>query len=42
MRLWVASNISLNEKEDEKCIYIIHFYWHPKIDENVIVLKLMM
>jgi hypothetical protein len=29
--------IYFNLDENEKCIYIIHFYLHPKINENVIV-----
>jgi hypothetical protein len=32
-----VTNISLNENEDEKCIYIILSNCWVKIDENVIV-----
>jgi hypothetical protein len=33
MQLILSTNVDL----DEKYIYVIHFLWHPKIDENVIV-----
>jgi hypothetical protein len=31
------TNVDVDENENEKYTYIIHFWWHPKIDENVIV-----
>ncbi len=31
-------NVDLDENENEKYFYIIHFEWHPKIDENVMFL----
>jgi hypothetical protein len=37
MQLILATNVNLNENENEKYTYIIHFQWHPKIDENVII-----
>jgi hypothetical protein len=30
------TNVDLDKNENEKCTYIIHFEWHPKINENVI------
>jgi hypothetical protein len=36
MQLIFVTNINLSENKDEKYIYIIHFQWHPKIDEIVI------
>ncbi len=32
MQLIIALNVDLNKNEDDK-----YFYWHPKIDENVVV-----
>jgi hypothetical protein len=29
--------VNLDENGNEKCIYIINFLWHFKIDENVVV-----
>jgi hypothetical protein len=37
MQLIFVTNVDLDENENEKYIFIIHFYWHPKIDENVVV-----
>jgi hypothetical protein len=37
MQLIIATNVDLDGHEDEKYIFIIHFYWHPKINENVVV-----
>jgi hypothetical protein len=37
MQLIFMTNVDLDENENEKYTYIIHFLWHPKIDENVIV-----
>jgi hypothetical protein len=36
MQLKLAINVDLDENENEKYIYVIHFQWHPKIDENVV------
>jgi len=35
MQLLVMTNINLDE--NEKCIYIIHFWWLDKNNENVVV-----
>jgi hypothetical protein len=42
MQLIVMTNVDLdkNENENEKCTYIIHFEWQPKIDENVVFFTL--
>ncbi len=32
-----VTDVNLDENEDEEYIYIIHFYQHPKINENVVV-----
>jgi hypothetical protein len=37
MQLIFVTNVNLNENEDEKYTDIIHFLWHPKINENVVV-----
>jgi hypothetical protein len=37
MQFILATNVNLNENEDEKYIYTIHLLWHPKRDENVFV-----
>jgi len=37
MQFILVTNVNLDENENEKFTYIIHFQWHPKIDENVIV-----
>jgi hypothetical protein len=37
MQLKLVNDISLDENEDEIRIYIIHFKWWAKIDENVVV-----
>jgi len=37
MQFIFVTNFDLDENENEKYIYIIHFSWHPKIDENIIV-----
>jgi hypothetical protein len=37
MQLILAINVNLEENENEKYIYITHFYWHPKIDENIVI-----
>jgi hypothetical protein len=37
MQLQIATNVDLNKNEVDKYIYIIHFYWHPEKDENVVV-----
>jgi hypothetical protein len=34
MQLILPTNVNLDENEDEKYIYISHFYLHPKIDEK--------
>ncbi len=31
------TNVNLHESEDEKWTYIIYFWWHLKIDENVVL-----
>jgi hypothetical protein len=37
MQLILVTNVDLDENEDEKYIFIIHFQWHPKLDENLVV-----
>jgi len=37
MQFIIATNVDLDENENEKYTCIIHFLWHPKIDENVVV-----
>jgi hypothetical protein len=37
MQLIFVTNVNLDENENEKYTYIIHFKWHPKLDENVVV-----
>jgi hypothetical protein len=37
MQLIFATNVDLDETENEKYIYVIHFKWHFKIDENIFV-----
>jgi hypothetical protein len=36
MQLILATNVNLDENENEKYTYIIQYEWHPKIDENVV------
>jgi len=33
MQLWFATIVGLNENEDEKCIYIMHNWWCPTLNE---------
>jgi hypothetical protein len=37
MQLRLATNVHLDENENEKYIYMIHLEWYPKIDENVVI-----
>jgi hypothetical protein len=37
MQLILANNVNLDENENEKYTYIIHFLGHPKRDENAVV-----
>jgi hypothetical protein len=37
MQFILTTKVNLTENENEKYIYIIHFYGHPKIDEKIIV-----
>ncbi len=37
MQLIFVTNIDLDEIEDEKYTYIIHFEWYPKINEIIVV-----
>jgi hypothetical protein len=37
MQLEFVINVNLDENENEKYTHIIHFQWHPKVNENVVV-----
>jgi hypothetical protein len=35
MQFIIVTNVDLDE--NEKYVYIIHFEWHPKTNENIVV-----
>ncbi len=37
MQLWFTITIGLHENEDETCIHIIHNWWCPTIDKNLVI-----